>query len=83
MAKLANMNALYRNRRILPSLLPAALLLAACDQPPVPRAAAEPLPNAYLEAVQQAEALKHEIGERDRQQRQIDELLGRGQAPPR
>jgi len=77
------MHALYRNLWALHSLAASAVLLGACDQPPAPKTAAEPLPNVYLEAVQEAEALKHEIEERNRQQREIDSLLGRDQPAAR
>lgn len=77
------MSPLYRNLRVLPSLFLSAITLGGCDQPPVPKAKAEPVPNAYLEALQQAEAVKHDIEEGDRQQRELDVLLGRGQTAPR
>ena len=80
------MIALYRKRSPLPSLLLIpwlALLLAACDSPPPAPKAAEPVPNVYLEAVQEAEALKHSIEERNLEQQRIDELLGRNAAPQR
>ena len=74
------MIALYRKRPSLPSplLIPwLALLLAACDSPPPAPKTAEPVPNVYLEAVQEAEALKHSVEERNLEQQRIDELLGR------
>ncbi|WP_125932186.1 hypothetical protein [Thiosocius teredinicola] len=78
------MNALYRKPIALPSLLPGLILtlaLGACDsQPPPEQAAKEPVPNQYLEAIQEAEALKHTIEERNLQEKQIDELLGKGQS---
>ncbi len=80
------MIALYRKRLSLPSPLLMslfALLLAACDSPPPAPKTAEPVPNVYLEAVQEAEALKHSIEERNLEQRKIDELLGRDAAPQR
>jgi hypothetical protein len=77
------MDALYRNPLGLPSLALLAGLLAGCDQPPAPKTAADPVPNVYLEALQEAEALKHEVEERNLQEQRIDELLGRGQSAPR
>jgi len=68
---------------MLPSMALLTLLLAACDETPVPKTAAEPVPNVYLEALQEAEAVKHDIEEHNRQEQQINELLGRGQNAPR
>jgi len=73
---------LYRNLRVLPSLLLSVAAVAGCDQPPTPTVAADPIPNAYLEALQQAEVLKHDIEEGNRQQRELD-ALRRAQAAPR
>ena len=77
------MDALYRNALGLPSLALLAVLLLGCDQPPAPKTAAEPGSNVYLEALQEAEALKHDLEERNLQEQRIDELLGRGQSAPR
>ena len=77
------MNPLYRMPSVLPSLtlaLSAALLLAGCDSPPAPPRTTGPASNVYLEALQQAEAAKHDIEQRNLEQQRIDELLGRGQA---
>lgn len=74
------MNALYRKPIALPSLM-LALALSACDSKPPPEPVAkDPVPNRYLEAIQEAEALKHTIEERNEQEKQIDELLGRDQS---
>jgi len=74
------MDALYRMPFVLPSLI---LLLSACEgQSPPPRSP-ESLPTAYLEALQEAEALKHSIEEHRQNRRQIEELLGRDQSPAR
>ncbi len=71
------MTALYRKRSLLPSVWPIAalILLGACDSPAPPPRAAEPVSNRYLEAVQEAEALKHSIEERNLEQQRIDALL--------
>jgi hypothetical protein len=69
----------------MPIALPSvalAWLLSACEQTPQSQAT-QPLPASHLETIQNAEALKYEIEERDLQQRRIDELLGRGQPPAR
>lgn len=76
------MAALYRMPFVVPTLVIAillALLLSGCDSPPPPRQAANPASNVYLEAVQEAEALKHSVEERNLEQQRIDELLGRTQ----
>ena len=73
------MHALYRKRLALPSLI-AVALLSGCDSPPpqTPRQS-EGASNQYLEALQEAEALKHSLDERKREEQRIDELLG---SPP-
>ena len=76
------MHALYRKPFALPSLALALLLPACDDKSPQPRPP-ESVPNVYLEALQEAEALKHSLEEHDANQQRIDELLGRGQAPAR
>jgi hypothetical protein len=45
------------------------------DQPAGQKTQQPASSNRYLEAVQEAEALKHSIEERNLQQRQIDQLL--------
>jgi len=40
-------------------------LLAGCDSPPAPPRTTEPVSNVYLEALQQAEAAKHDIEQRN------------------
>ena len=40
------------------------------------------LPNRYLEAIQEAEVLKHTVEQRDLEQQRIDALIGEGQAQP-
>ena len=76
------MTALYRNRHLLPSLLLACLACACEGEQPSPQSTAGPVPNAYLEALQEAEALKHTIEERNIEQQRIDALIGRDQAQP-
>jgi hypothetical protein len=76
------MNALYLKRITLPTLL-LSLLIAACDSEPPSRQTAAPVSNRYLEAVQEAEAAKHALEERNQNQQRIDELLGRNQPPTR
>ena len=58
------------------------LLLAACDTEPSPKKTAEPTPNVYLQALQEAEAVKHSVDQRNLEQQRIDALIGRGQAQP-
>jgi len=76
------MDALYRKPFTLPSLT-LVLLLPACDGRPPPPRAAWSVPNAHLEALQDAEALKFSIEEHDKNRQRIDELLGRDQTPVR
>ena len=80
------MNALYRKLPPLPSLVLALVLtpaLTACDSPPPSHQSTEAVPNVYLEAVQEAEALKHSIEERNLEQQRIDTLLERDATPQR
>ncbi|MCB1775079.1 MAG: hypothetical protein KDI88_15800 [Gammaproteobacteria bacterium] len=63
-----------------PRQIPIALALFClygCGDNPPPRVTAEESAgtNRYLEAVQEAEALKHTIEERNLQQQQVDQLL--------
>lgn len=58
------------------------LMLGACDTEPPPKRAAEPVPNQYLEALQEAEAVKHTIEQRNLEQQRIDALIGAGRAQP-
>jgi len=76
------MAALYRKRFALPSLI-LVLHLTGCDDKPPTGQTEAPIPDAYLEALQQAEALRHSLDEFDRNQRQVDELLGPDRAPAR
>lgn len=81
------LNALYRMPFVLPTLvvglmLALLLMLGGCDNAAPPQHTGQAVANAYLEAVQQAEALKHSVEERDLEQRRLDELLGQGQARP-
>ena len=74
------MDALYRKPFVLPSLI---LLLSGCEgQTPSPRSP-ETVPDAYLEALQEAEALKHSIEEHQQNQQQIEGRLGKDQSPTR
>jgi hypothetical protein len=82
------MDTLNRIPFLLPTLVIAillALLLGGCDgRPPATGAAAEPAKsNVYLEAVQEAEALKHSLEERRIEQERLDALLGRDQSATR
>lgn len=83
-----HMHVLDRIPFLLPTLVIAtllALLLAGCDGRP-PAASAEPEParsNVYLEAVQEAEALRHSLEERRVDQERLDALLGRDQPAAR
>ena len=82
------MGALDRIPFLLPTLVIAillALLLAGCDgRPPPADAAPEPAKsNVYLEAVQEAEALRHSLEERKVEQERLDTLLGRDQSVTR
>lgn len=82
------MDTLNRIPFLLPTLVIAillALLLGGCDSRP-PAASAEAGPaqsNVYLEAVQEAEALKHSLEERRVEQERLDALLGRDQPAAR
>ena len=71
----------------LPTLVMAvllALLLGGCDSAtPPPKARAEAVPNVYLEALQEAEAVRHTLEERKLEEQRIDALLGRTQSPAR
>lgn len=69
------LSALYRMHPILPSL-GLALAVAACDRTPPPPPTVEKVPNVYLEALQDAEALRHTIEERNLEQQRFDALLG-------
>lgn len=70
------MHALYRMALGLPSLMIVATLVA-CENAAPPPKKAEAIPNVYLEALQDAEALRDSVNERQDQDRRIDELLGR------
>jgi hypothetical protein len=81
------LNALYRMPFVLPTLvvgllLGMLLLLGGCDTGPPPQRTSQAVANTYLEAMQQAEALKHSAEQRDLEQRRLDALLGPGQARP-
>lgn len=81
------LNALYRMPFVLPTLvvgllLGMLLLLGGCDSEPPPQRTSQAVSNTYLEALQQAEAVKHSVEERDLEQRRLDALLGPGQAGP-
>jgi hypothetical protein len=76
------MLSLYRNAFSLPSLV-LALALTACQDNPPPKQAAEPMSDKHLEAMQEAQALKHSLDELIREQQHLDELLGRDQATTR
>jgi hypothetical protein len=76
------MRALYRKPYALPSLA-LALVLTACQDDPPPQQTAEPMNDKYLEAMQEAEALKHSLDELIREQQSLEELLGRDQPTTR
>ena len=78
------MTALYRKRLTLPSLL-LAMLIGGCDSPPPqpPPEQSSGVSNQYLEALQEAEAVKHDLEERNLQEQRIDALLGRPPADQR
>ena len=76
------MDALYRKPFALPSLALALLLPACDDKAPQPRPPAS-VPNVYLEALQEAEAVRHTLEERKLEEQRIDALLGRTQPPAR
>ncbi|MCB1787899.1 MAG: hypothetical protein KDJ33_16730 [Gammaproteobacteria bacterium] len=78
------MRRLYRMLVAVPTLTSLALLVSACDDVPAPpRQSAEPIPDIYLEALQDAEAVKYSLEQRGLEQRRVDALLGRAQAPER
>lgn len=65
------------------TVLFAALLLSACDPEPPPKTMAEaPVSNVYLEALQDAESVKHSVEQRNLEQQRIDALIGAGRAQP-
>ena len=74
------MASLYRMHLVLPSLI-GIVWLAGCDSPPPPPQQTDKVSNQYLEALQEAEALRHSVDERNREQARIDELLGRTRTP--
>ena len=74
---ISRMSELYRNAAKLPSLT-AFLFLAACEQAmPPTQQTTEAIPNADLEALQDAEALRATSQDRQDQESRIDALLGR------
>ena len=76
------MKALYRKLFVLPSLL--LLVAGGCDgEPPPDTRTSTAESNRYLEAVQEAEALKHAIEQHDLETRRIEQLLQPDQAPSR
>lgn len=82
------MNALYRMPFVLPTLVVAlllmALLLAGCDSAAPPATTSRQAgSNVYVEALREAEAVKHSAEQRQQEQQRIDALLGRDQAPAR
>lgn len=81
------LNALYRMPFVLPTLvvgmlLGMLLLIGGCDSEPPSQHTSQVVSNSYLEAMQQAEALKHSVEEHDLEQHRLDALLGSGQARP-
>lgn len=79
------MHALYRMPFVMPTLVVALLLLlllGGCEAEPPQRATAKAPSNVYLEAMQEAEAVKHSLEQRNLEQQRIDQLIGRGQAQP-
>ena len=71
--------ALYRMHPALPSLI-AIVWLAGCDTSSPPAQKNEPVTNVYLEALQEAEAVKQDADQRSQEQLRIDQLLGRDTA---
>jgi hypothetical protein len=66
-------------RLCLLALFPAVAGYGCDNSPPASTTAAEPATsNRYIEAVQEAEALKHTLDERYREQLQRDQLLKDG-----
>ena len=57
------------------------LLVTACDAE-APRTPDSAIPDAYLERLQQAEAIRYDIEQHDLEQRRVDEVLGGDQARP-
>jgi len=76
------MHALYRKRFALPSLV-LIVVSAGCGEEPHAPAWTEPVPDNALEAMQEAEALRHSIEEQRQEQRRLEKLLGPDQAPAR
>ena len=68
----------YRMPGILPSLLTAALI-TGCDKEPSSRPVENASSIGYLEAVQEAEAARYGVEQRNLEQARLDQLLGRGQ----
>lgn len=66
----------------LPLLTGLGLLIAACEGEPPPQNNSDRVPDAYLERLQEAEAVRYSIEQHELEQRRLEQLLGKDQSTP-
>ncbi len=59
-----------------------ALLIIACEDEPRPQDRSAEVPDAYLERLQEAEAVRYSIEQHNLEQRRLEQLLGTDHAAP-